>query len=201
MFTYRFSHLMVTLTLSIALLACLPAPHFSQFVPVPGGSNNHNYANVKLIVDVAQRTGADAVWAGWGHASENPKLPDALAALSAEAEAAAAAMAASNTTAGATSAAAASSELSDAAADADADAAAPSPPARPIVWIGPPSAAMRALGDKIGSTLIAQSASVPCVPWSGSGIHVRSRACTPSRALAHPVFFLLGIAPGSVSCV
>ncbi len=143
-----------------------------QFVPVPGGSNNHNYANVKLIVDVAQRTGADAVWAGWGHASENPKLPDALAALSAEAEAAAA-----NATANA-GAASAAPDASDAAADAATDTAdvaavAPSPPARPIVWIGPPSAAMRALGDKIGSTLIAQSASVPCVPWSGSGIHVR----------------------------
>ena len=81
-----------------------------QFEEVPGGANNNNYANVRLIVDIAQRTGVDvrfarcilrlhpflcitcppshlalscsrshqAVWAGWGHASENPKLPDQL---------------------------------------------------------------------------------------------------------------------------
>ena len=50
-----------------------------SFEEVPGGSNNNNYANVSLIVDVAERVGAQAVWAGWGHASENPKLPAALA--------------------------------------------------------------------------------------------------------------------------
>jgi acetyl-CoA carboxylase/biotin carboxylase 1 len=41
-----------------------------------------------------------------------------------------------------------------------------------VVWIGPPPSAMRALGDKIGSTLIAQTAGVPCMPWSGDGLHV-----------------------------
>ena len=46
-----------------------------HYVEVPGGSNNHNYANVDLIVDIAERVGAHAVWAGWGHASENPRLP------------------------------------------------------------------------------------------------------------------------------
>lgn len=117
-----------------------------QYVPVPGGPNNNNYANVELIVDIAKRIpvqvswpgapvrpgvtaelwslvvphfgrggGAgscanlkaraaatqpralggrweavcqgrssfmplclQAVWAGWGHASENPKLPELL---------------------------------------------------------------------------------------------------------------------------
>ncbi|KAI8854496.1 carboxyl transferase domain-containing protein [Chytridium lagenaria] len=41
---------------------------------------------------------------------------------------------------------------------------------RPIVFIGPPASAMRALGDKIASTIVAQNASVPCVNWSGTGI-------------------------------
>ena len=49
-----------------------------QYVPVPGGTNNNNYANVELIVDIAMRTQVQAVWAGWGHASENPKLPELL---------------------------------------------------------------------------------------------------------------------------
>lgn len=94
-----------------------------EFIDVPGGTNNNNYANIQLITEIADRTGCHAVWAGWGHASENPKLPEALER-------------------------------------------------RNIVWIGPPPSAMRALGDKIGSTLIAQSSGVACLPWSGSGIEV-----------------------------
>src|SRR5271156_5877264 len=54
------------------------ANHLS--LQVPGGTNNNNYANVDLIVDIAERMDVHAVWAGWGHASENPKLPEALAA-------------------------------------------------------------------------------------------------------------------------
>ena len=48
-------------------------------VDVPGGSNNHNYANVPLIVELARLHVVHAVWAGWGHASENPLLPNTLA--------------------------------------------------------------------------------------------------------------------------
>ncbi|TPX19033.1 uncharacterized protein E0L32_011277 [Thyridium curvatum] len=94
-----------------------------HYVEVPGGTNNHNYANVELIVDVAERMNVHAVWAGWGHASENPKLPESLAA---------------------------------------------SP--KKIVFIGPPGSAMRSLGDKISSTIVAQHAEVPCIPWSGTGV-------------------------------
>lgn len=94
-----------------------------QYVEVPGGTNNNNYANVDLIVDVAERTGVHAVWAGWGHASENPRLPESLAASK-----------------------------------------------QKIIFIGPPGSAMRSLGDKISSTIVAQHADVPCMPWSGTGI-------------------------------
>jgi hypothetical protein len=97
---------------------------------VPGGSNANNYANVPLIVDLALRTGAHAVWAGWGHASENPRLPTSLAAVG-------------------------------------------------IAFLGPPASSMRDLGDKICSTILAQSARVSVVPWSGY---------TPPRTLciSHP---------------
>lgn len=94
-----------------------------QYIEVPGGSNNNNYANVDLIIDVAERAGVHAVWAGWGHASENPRLPESLAASK-----------------------------------------------NRIVFIGPPGSAMRSLGDKISSTIVAQSADVPCMAWSGTGI-------------------------------
>ncbi|KAF4790562.1 Acetyl-CoA carboxylase [Turdus rufiventris] len=49
-----------------------------HYVPVPGGTNNNNYANVELIVDISKRIPVQAVWAGWGHASENHKLPELL---------------------------------------------------------------------------------------------------------------------------
>jgi acetyl-CoA carboxylase / biotin carboxylase 1 len=90
-----------------------------HYVPVPGGSNNNNYANVELIVDIALRTQVQAVWAGWGHASENPKLPELLHK-------------------------------------------------KGIVFLGPPEKAMWALGDKVASSIVAQTAEIPTLPWSGS---------------------------------
>ena len=94
-------------------------------IDVPGGSNNHNYANVTLIVELARLHGVQAVWAGWGHASENPALPNSLAASN-----------------------------------------------PPIKFIGPAGPPMQALGDKIGSTIIAQTAGVPCIGWNGQ--HVKA---------------------------
>src|ERR1700760_394092 len=37
----------------------------TSFRQVPGGTNNNNYANVELIVDIAERMGVHAVWPGW----------------------------------------------------------------------------------------------------------------------------------------
>lgn len=99
-----------------------------QFVEVPGGTNNNNYANVQLILEMAEMTHVDAVWPGWGHASEIPELPDALTA-------------------------------------------------KGIVFLGPPAISMAALGDKIGSSLIAQAADVPTLPWSGSHVKVPAESC------------------------
>lgn len=74
-----------------------------------------------MVWQIAERTGVQAVWPGWGHASEVPDLPDSLQA-------------------------------------------------RGIRFLGPPSGPMSALGDKIGSSLIAQAAGVPTLPWSGSHV-------------------------------
>ena len=107
-------------------------------VDVPGGSNNHNYANVTLIVELARLHGVHAVWAGWGHASENPVLPDTLAKSN-----------------------------------------------PPIKFIGPAGPPMRALGDKIGSTIIAQSAGVPCISWNGEKVvatYDRATGSLPEKA-------------------
>lgn len=93
----------------------------NSYVEVPGGKNVNNYANVDLIVDVAKSQGVDAVWPGWGHASENPKLPDRLKPLG-------------------------------------------------ITFIGPTSPVMSVLGDKIAANILAQTAGVPSIPWSGEGL-------------------------------
>ena len=50
-----------------------------QSIEVPGGANINNFANVTRIVEIAEAAEVDAVWAGWGHASENPSLPERLA--------------------------------------------------------------------------------------------------------------------------
>ena len=48
-----------------------------EIVDVPGGINNINDANARLMVEIAERWAVDGVWAGWG---QNPLLPDSLAA-------------------------------------------------------------------------------------------------------------------------
>ncbi|KAF7455692.1 acetyl-coA carboxylase ACC2, partial [Cryptosporidium felis] len=48
------------------------------YVDIPMGPNYHNYANIEVIVSIAEEHECDAVWPGWGHASENPELPKAL---------------------------------------------------------------------------------------------------------------------------
>ena len=46
-----------------------------------------------------------------------------------------------------------------------------------IRFLGPPAAAMAALGDKIGSTILAQAAGVPTIPWSGTGVELDFASC------------------------
>lgn len=46
-----------------------------------------------------------------------------------------------------------------------------------IRFLGPPADAMAALGDKIGSTILAQAAGVPTIPWSGSDVAISFEQC------------------------
>ena len=43
-----------------------------------------------------------------------------------------------------------------------------------ILYIGPSHSSMWALGDKIASTIIAQTVGIPTLPWSGSGMYSHS---------------------------
>jgi len=111
-----------------------------EVVDVPGGSNNNNYANINLICEIAESCKVDAVMPMWGHASENPNLPNNLSKIT----------------------------------------------SRKIAFIGPPAAPMQALGDKIGSTIIAQAAGVPTIAWNGDGLTVDYKAlgCIPDEIFA-----------------
>lgn len=44
---------------------------------------------------------------------------------------------------------------------------------------GPSSKAMWALGDKVASSIVAQSADIPTLPWSGSGDTLPPAHCLP----------------------
>ena len=44
-----------------------------------------------------------------------------------------------------------------------------------IAFIGPPEKAMWALGDKIASSIVAQTADIPTLSWSGSGLKAEFR--------------------------
>jgi hypothetical protein len=110
-----------------------------RVVEVPSGSNKNNYANVELIIDVAEREAVDAVWPGWGHASEYPELPDGLAK-------------------------------------------------RNITFIGPSGGPMRALGDKIAASILAQTARVSSIPWSGDGITCDPKVVIETGAIPPELF-------------
>lgn len=91
-----------------------------------------------------------AVWAGWGHASENPKLPELL------------------NKAGISFLGKTHYELLlsnihcfPRCVRSHHSLAAP--------LSGPSSKAMWALGDKVASSIVAQTADIPTLPWSGSG--------------------------------
>jgi acetyl-CoA carboxylase/biotin carboxylase 1 len=90
-----------------------------SFVEVPGGASSNNYGNVDVITRLAREQGVDAVWPGWGHASEKPALPETLKKMG-------------------------------------------------IKFIGPTAPVMSVLGDKIAANILAQTANVPSIPWSGS---------------------------------
>lgn len=104
-----------------------------NFVFSQSGGNESNYANVDEILKHATSNKVDAVWAGWGHASENPDLPNGLNQQN-------------------------------------------------ILFMGPPGSAMFTLGDKIASTILAQSAGVPTVPWSGNDIFLPKELCEKGRS-------------------
>eukprot|EP00127_Corallochytrium_limacisporum_P003164 Clim_evm13s147 gene=Clim_evmTU13s147 len=50
-----------------------------HYVPIASSSGEQkSYANAEVILDIAEHHDVDAVWLGWGHGSEDPKLAEML---------------------------------------------------------------------------------------------------------------------------
>jgi acetyl/propionyl-CoA carboxylase alpha subunit/acetyl-CoA carboxylase carboxyltransferase component len=56
-----------------------------------------------------------------------------------------------------------------------------------VTFIGPSGEAMRKLGDKIGSKLIAEEVGVPVAPWSRGGVDSLEDALTVAKELGYPL--------------
>jgi acetyl/propionyl-CoA carboxylase alpha subunit/acetyl-CoA carboxylase carboxyltransferase component len=56
-----------------------------------------------------------------------------------------------------------------------------------VTFIGPSAEAMRRLGDKIGSKLIAEEVGVPVAPWSGGAVDTLEAAIAKANEIGYPV--------------
>jgi acetyl/propionyl-CoA carboxylase alpha subunit/acetyl-CoA carboxylase carboxyltransferase component len=56
-----------------------------------------------------------------------------------------------------------------------------------VTFIGPSPEAMRKLGDKIGSKLIAEEVGVPVAPWSGGGVDTLEEAKAAAARIGYPL--------------
>ncbi len=56
-----------------------------------------------------------------------------------------------------------------------------------ITFIGPSAEAMRKLGDKIGSKLIAEEVGVPVAPWSRGGVETLGEALAAAENIGYPL--------------
>ena len=56
-----------------------------------------------------------------------------------------------------------------------------------ITFIGPSGEAMRKLGDKIGSKLIAEEVGVPVAPWSRGGVETLEQALEAAQSIGYPL--------------
>ncbi|HIW29689.1 MAG TPA: fused acetyl/propionyl-CoA carboxylase subunit alpha/methylmalonyl-CoA decarboxylase subunit alpha, partial [Candidatus Luteococcus avicola] len=56
-----------------------------------------------------------------------------------------------------------------------------------VTFIGPSADAMRQLGDKIGSKLIAEEVGVPVAPWSRGGLATLDKALAKANEIGYPL--------------
>ncbi|CAI5449095.1 unnamed protein product [Caenorhabditis angaria] len=96
--------------------------HADDIYFLPAGENKNNFANIDEIQKANEHFEPNAIFVGWGHASENPDLSAKLGCR----------------------------------------------------MIGPSEKSMRASGDKLQSTIIAQSLGIPTTKWSFSHLKLKA---------------------------
>jgi acetyl-CoA carboxylase/biotin carboxylase 1 len=99
------------------------------------------------------------VWPGWGHASENPRLPNSLKAKGIQVR----------YYIGTTTLSLSSAMLPSRSEYVTCPCGG-SLLSFSAQFIGPTAPVMAALGDKVSANILAQTAKVPSIPWSGQGI-------------------------------
>jgi len=99
--------------------------------------STESYLRIEKLLDVARRSGADAVHPGYGFLAENDAFADACEAAG-------------------------------------------------LVFVGPPGASMRAVGDKVSARKLAQSIGVPTVPGSAP-LASEEEALAEARRIGYPV--------------
>src|SRR6187402_2928999 len=103
-----------------------------------GATARETYLDVDKLLDVAERSGAEAVHPGYGFLSENADFARAVIAAG-------------------------------------------------LVWIGPPPAAIEALGDKVSARHIAQRAGAPLVPGTPDPVETADEVVAFAREHGLPV--------------
>ncbi len=103
-----------------------------------GPASARPYLDHSALERALRRTGADAVWVGWGFVAEDPAFAELCRRIG-------------------------------------------------VAFVGPSPEAMRKLGDKIGSKLIAEEVGVPVAPWSGGGVDTLEEAKAAAARVGYPL--------------
>jgi acetyl/propionyl-CoA carboxylase alpha subunit/acetyl-CoA carboxylase carboxyltransferase component len=108
------------------------------FTDPQDGQRRSAYLDMARLEKSLTLSGVDAVWPGWGFASERPELVGLCHRLG-------------------------------------------------LVFIGPGSASMRRLGDKISAKLLAGELGIPVIPWGGGPAPTMEAARAQANNLSYPV--------------
>src|ERR1700733_5977154 len=112
--------------------------HADEAYPIGAAASSESYLNIEKILDVAKRSGADAIHPGYGFLSENARFAQACA-----------------------------------------DAG--------VKFIGPPAAAMRAMGSKTKARQSMELAGVPFVPGTSRGLESLKQAEEVAARIGYPI--------------
>jgi len=123
--------------------------HADESVPLGGSKLSETYLNIGKVLDIAEKTGAEAIHPGYGLLSENPAFAEACKQAG-------------------------------------------------IVFIGPPAAAMHAMGGKAPSRDLVRGIGLPIVPGSEGIVQRVEDATAVAEGLGYPVIVKASAGGGGI---